>query len=107
MLHDTFALWLAFIVVGLATTLPRSSFFIAPKKFQPSQRSYSLLKYAPISALTAIIVPDLVYVDQAIQLLNPKFFAALCTILTILITRNPWLPFIIGTSTLILIQSRI
>lgn len=107
MLHDTAALWLAFIVVGVATTLPRSSFFLAPKKYQPSQHSYALLKYAPISALTAIIIPDVLYVDQTVQLLNPKILAALCTVLTILITRNPWLPFIIGTSALILLQSRI
>lgn len=107
MLHDTAALWLAFIVVGLATTLPRSSFFMAPKKYQPSQHSYALLKYAPISALTAIIIPDVLYIDQTLQLLTPKTLAALCTILTIFITRNPWLPFFIGTSALILLQNRI
>ncbi|MFC3533205.1 AzlD domain-containing protein [Vogesella facilis] len=105
MLPDTVALWLAFILVGLATTLPRSSFLLAPKKYQPSQHFYAALKYAPIAALTAIIVPDVLAIDQSAPLLGPKTVAAVGTVLTILLTRNPWLPFVTGTASLLLLHA--
>lgn len=105
MLHDTLDLWLAFIVVALATTLPRSSFFLAPKKYQPTQHAYALLKYAPIAALTAIITPEVLSIDHSGPMIGPRTFAAIATVLTICLTRNPWLPFVIGIATLVALQS--
>lgn len=101
---DQTKLWIAFIVVGLATTLPRSSFLVLPKKYQPTQHFYAALKYAPLAALIAIIIPDIIYSSNAIQVTNPKIFAAIAAAFTILLSKNPWLPFITGITTLVFLQ---
>lgn len=90
------SLWLVFILIGLATTLPRASFILLGARFALPPALQAALRYAPAAALAAIVVPDVVVVDNAVQILNPKLAAAVAAVLVALRWRNPWLPFIAG-----------
>ena len=48
------SLWLIFIVLGLATTLPRASFIVLGNRFSLPPRLQRALRYAPAAALAAI-----------------------------------------------------
>ena len=54
------------------------------------------LRYAPAAALAAIVVPDVVLVNGAPELFNPKLAAAIAAVLAVTLSRNPWLPFVAG-----------
>lgn len=96
MVDDKLLLWLTFVLVGAATLLPRSSFIVAGHRMQLSPNLQSALRYAPAAALAALVTPDILMVEGNFHLLNPKLFASIATIASILIFRNPWLPFVSG-----------
>lgn len=96
MVNDKLLLWLTFILVGAATLLPRSSFIVAGHRIQLSPSLQGALRYAPAAALAALVTPDILTVEGNFHLLNPKLFASVAAIASILIFRSPWLPFISG-----------
>lgn len=55
-------LWKVLVIVGLAlvTVLTRSLFFMSSKPWQMPHWAQRGLQYAPIAALSAVIVPELV-----------------------------------------------
>ena len=58
-MSDDAGLWLIFVLIGLATTLPRASFIVLGERASLPDVVQRALRYAPAAALTAIVVPDL------------------------------------------------
>ena len=58
-------LWTLAVIVGLAlvTVLTRSFFFISSKNWQLPHWAQRGLQYAPIAALSAVVVPEIVTVQ--------------------------------------------
>ena len=94
------SLWLTFILIGLATLLPRSSFIVLGQRASLPEAVQKALRYAPAAALAAIVVPDVVLVNGAPDVFNPKLGAAIAAVLAVTLSRNPWLPFIAGMAVL-------
>lgn len=93
-------LWLIFIVIGLATTLPRASFIVLGNRVSLPGTVQRALRYAPAAALAAIVAPDLLVVGGQFAPFNAKLAAGLAAAATALRWRNPWLPFIVGMAVL-------
>lgn len=95
------SLWLTFLLIGLATTLPRASFIVLGQRVALPPALQRALRYAPAAALAAIVVPDVLLVAGEVHPLNPKLAAAGVAVLAALSSRNPWLPFIAGMAVLL------
>lgn len=94
-------IWGVFILIGLATTLPRASFIVLGNRVTLPSVVQRALRYAPAAALAAIVVPDVLLVSGELAPLNPKLAAAGAAIVAALLSRNPWLPFIAGMGVLL------
>lgn len=97
-------LWLTFLLIGLATTLPRASFIVLGNRVVLPSVVQRALRYAPAAALAAIVAPDVLLVAGDFTPLNPKLAAALATIAAASLSRNPWLPFIAGMGVLLALR---
>ena len=95
------ALWLTFVLIGLATTLPRASFIVLGGRVRLPSVLQRALRYAPAAALAAIVVPDVLVAGGAFAPLNPKLAGVIAAVAAALLSRNPWLPFIAGMAVLL------
>ena len=95
------SLWLIFILIGLATTLPRASFIVLGNRVVLPSVLQRALRYAPAAALAAIVVPDVLVVGGTLEVFNPKLAAAMVAVAAAALSRNPWLPFIGGMAALL------
>ena len=95
------SLWLIFILIGLATTLPRASFIVLGNRVVLPSVLQRALRYAPAAALAAIVVPDVLVVGGTLEVFNPKLAAAIVAVAAAALSRNPWLPFIAGMAVLL------
>jgi branched-subunit amino acid transport protein len=95
------SLWLVFLLIGLATTLPRASFIVLGSRVVLPSLVQRALRYAPAAALAAIVVPDILLVSGTFTPLNAKLAAAIAAATATLLWRNPWLPFIAGMGVLL------
>ena len=89
-------LWLTFILIGLATTLPRASFIVLGGRARLPAVVQRALRYAPAAALAAIVAPDVLVVAGDLAPLNPKLAGVIAAVAAALLWRNPWLPFVAG-----------
>jgi branched-subunit amino acid transport protein len=101
---STLSLWSILILLGLATLLPRSSFIILGDKATLPEWLKRILRYAPASALAAMISPDIFIVQHHLQPFNAKCLAAIGVVIVVSVARNPWFPFIVGMSILMLMR---
>lgn len=73
--------WTVLVIVGLAlvTVLTRTLFFISSKPWQLPQWAQRGLTYAPIAALAAVILPELLMTQGALVLnwRDARWFATL------------------------------
>lgn len=95
------SLWLIFILIGLATTLPRASFIVLGSRVTLPAVLQRALRYAPAAALAAIVAPDILVTNNDFQPFNPKLAAAVAAVAATVLSRNPWLPFIAGMGMLL------
>lgn len=95
------SLWLIFILIGLATTLPRASFIVLGSRVTLPAILQRALRYAPAAALAAIVVPDVLVTNNDFQPFNPKLIAAAAAVAATVLSRNSWLPFIAGMGVLL------
>ena len=100
MSHDAL-LWLSFILIGLATTLPRASFIVLGHRVSLPPVVQRALRYAPAAALAAIVAPDVLVVAGDFTPLNPKLAGIIAAVAAALLWRNPWLPFAAGMAVLL------
>ncbi|MBS4017713.1 MAG: AzlD domain-containing protein [Dechloromonas sp.] len=98
-MNDT-SLWLIFVLIGLATTLPRASFIVLGNRVQLPPVLQRALRYAPAAALAAIVAPDLLVVNGSVDVINAKLGGGIAAVAAALLSRNPWLPFIVGMAVL-------
>ena len=74
-------LYLLLVTIGLvvATFLTRATMLLVGERFKPSPRVESALRFAPICALAALIAPEIVVANGAVELsaANPRLVAAL------------------------------
>ena len=94
-------LWLIFLLIGFATTLPRASFVVLAQRLTLPAVLQRALRYAPAAALAAIVMPDVLLVAGELHPLNPKLLAAAAALWAALLWRNPWLPFFVGMTVLL------
>lgn len=82
-------IWLTILALAVATILTRTSFFVLGSVRLPARLQHAL-RYAPATALAAILVPDLVLVGSTAEfsLLNPKLLAAVAASVFFLLTRH-------------------
>jgi branched-subunit amino acid transport protein len=100
-MNNAHSLWLIFILLGLATVLPRASFIVLGTRVALPSVVQRALRYAPAAALAAIVVPDVVVTGGAFDLFNAKLAGAMVAVASVMLSRNPWLPFIAGMGVLL------
>ncbi|MFZ6646227.1 AzlD domain-containing protein [Undibacterium sp. TJN25] len=90
--------WSVIILLGVATFIARSSFWLVGHHINLPKRVQEALRYAPACALAAIIVPDLMLangeIDVAIS--NPRLVAGLAATAFFLVKRNMLLTIFFG-----------
>jgi branched-subunit amino acid transport protein len=82
--------WLTILLMTVATILTRCSFFLLGDAVKLPPKVQHALRYAPATALAAIVVPDLVLSGGAVSLgwANPKLMAAGGATLFFIATRH-------------------
>ncbi len=85
-------LWTLAVIAGLAvvTVITRSFFFISRKDFQLPQWAQRGLQYAPIAALSAVILPEIVMTqgDLISTLKDARIYGALAGVAVFYWRRN-------------------
>jgi branched-subunit amino acid transport protein len=81
------------VVLGLAlsTLVTRTSFLVAGARLRLGQRVETALRYAPVCAVSAIIVPDILFHGGGsldLQPFNPRLVGALAAALWLCWSRN-------------------
>ncbi len=61
-------IWVIMIAVGILTYLTRLSFILLLERWQPPEIVTRALRYVPVAVLTAIIVPELVVVNNTLDI---------------------------------------
>lgn len=87
---STVDVWLTIVLLTVATILTRSSFFFLGHAVKLPPKVQHALRYAPAAAVAAIVVPDLVLANGALQLtwMNPKLVAGVGAAAFFLATRH-------------------
>jgi branched-subunit amino acid transport protein len=82
--------WLAIGLLTLATLITRGSFFLLGHAVRMPPKVQHALRYAPAAALAAIVVPDLVLMNGAVQVswMNPKLVAGIAATVFFLYKRH-------------------
>ncbi|RJF97893.1 AzlD domain-containing protein [Noviherbaspirillum saxi] len=90
--------WASIGLLLLATLLTRGSFFLFGHAVKIPAKVQHALRYAPAAALAAIIVPDMVLMNGALQLnwMNPKLMAGLAATAFFLVKRHMLGTIIVG-----------
>lgn len=93
-------IWLTIILLAVATIMTRSSFFFLGHAVKLPPKVQHALRYAPAAALAAIVVPDLVLANGALQLTwaNPKLVAGIGAAAFFLATRHLLGTIVVGMS---------
>lgn len=83
-------IWVVMVSLGLLTFLTRLSFIGLFQRWQPPDLVRRALRYVPVAALTAIIVPEMLMPDGVLNLnpLNPRLLAGLLAIFVAVRTRS-------------------
>ena len=97
-------LWLTMALAGLLTFLIRYSFIGAAGRFAAPPWFRGMLRFVPIAALTALIWPDMLMIDGALALGNPRLIAGLIAGLVAWRTQNIFLTIGVGMGVLWALQ---
>ena len=83
-------IWITIVLLTVATVLTRGSFFLLGHAVKLPPKVQHALRYAPAAALAAIVVPDMVLANGALQLTwaNPKLVAGIGAAAFFLATRH-------------------
>ncbi len=99
-------LWLTISLIGVMTFGIRLSFIALAGRWQLPSQVEDALRYVPVAVLTAIVVPDLVYHNGALDLWpdNARLIAGIIAIGIAWRTRNILLTLIGGMGVLWLLR---
>ncbi|GCF10652.1 AzlD domain-containing protein [Dictyobacter arantiisoli] len=99
-------LWAAIICIGILTYLLRLSFIVLFARANVPAFVQRFLRFVPITALTAIIVPEFISRGSAIDIsfLNPRLLAGIVAILVAWRTKNVLLTILLGMVALWILQ---
>ena len=93
-------LWTLAVIVGLAavTVITRSFFFMSSKPWHLPGWAQRGLQYAPIAALSAVVIPEIVTVQgELIQTWqDARLFAAVAGAITYFRSKNVLLTIVLG-----------
>jgi branched-subunit amino acid transport protein len=93
-------LWTVAVIVGLAlvTVVARSFFFISSKPWQLPHWAQRGLQYAPIAALSAVVVPEIITVqgDLISSWQDARLYAALAGVLAYFWRRDVLITIVAG-----------
>ena len=93
-------LWTLVVIVGLAavTVLTRSFFFMSSKPWHLPGWAQRGLQYAPIAALSAVVVPEIVMSQGQLisTVLDARLFAAAAGAITYFRSKNVLLTIVLG-----------
>ena len=100
-------IWVIMIAVGILTYLTRLSFILLLDKWQPPEIVTRALRYVPVAVLTAIIVPELVVVDNALDfsLGNARMLAGIVAILVAWRTKSALWTIAVGFAAFLLLNA--
>lgn len=98
--------WIAVIVIGLITFAYRFSFVFFAEHIKLPAELKRALRFVPIAALTAIIVPEVLLRNESIDLTltNSRMLAAIVAVVIAWRTKNVLWTIVIGMGTLWLFQ---
>ncbi len=98
--------WITIFTAGFLTYATRLFPIITFGKFDIPVQVERALRFVPVSVLTAIFLPELVYIneDLRLSLLNPRLLAGLLTIIVAWKTKNVIYTIVIGMVTLWTLQ---
>lgn len=104
---STFGLWSAILVIGGATFAYRFSFIVLFERLSVPEWLRRGLRFVPIAALSAIILPELVVQAGVLNMspLNPRLLAGIVAMAVAVKTRNVLATIIIGMLVLWLLRS--
>jgi branched-subunit amino acid transport protein len=91
-------IWLAMLVIGAITFTYRWSFIFLFERLSPPDWLRRALRFVPVAALTAIIAPELMIANGALNLnpFNIRLIAGVIAALVAYRTRNVLLTIIVG-----------
>jgi branched-subunit amino acid transport protein len=103
---NAFDTWLAIGLLTLANIVTRCSFFFLGHAVKLPPKVQHALRYAPAVALAAIVAPDLLLSDGALQLswTNPKLMAGVGATVFFLTTRHLLGTIIVGMALFTLLR---
>jgi branched-subunit amino acid transport protein len=98
------SLWLVMLAAGAVTFAIRFSFIGAAGRFNAPAWFVRALRFVPVAALSALVWPDLLFVNGALSLAGPRLAAGLIAACIAWRTRNILLTIGSGMSALWLMQ---
>lgn len=103
----TIVILLLLLVVGVATYAMRLSFIVAAGRVELPGRVRRVLRFVPVAALTALIVPGLLLPQGtlALGLDNERLLAGLVAVAVAWRTRHVLLTIVAGMASLWLLQA--
>ena len=81
-------LWIAMLAAGAVTFAIRLSFIGVAGSFEAPAWLIRLLRFVPVAALSALVWPDLLVVDNVTMVTQPRLYAGLAAALIAWTTRN-------------------
>jgi branched-subunit amino acid transport protein len=100
-------IWIVMIAVGILTFLTRLSFILLLERWQAPPVVQSALRYVPVAVLTAIIVPELLVVDNSLDfsLGNARLIAGVIATLVAWRTKSALWTIVTGMVVFLLLNS--
>ena len=107
MAYSPLEIWSLIALLALVTLVARGFFLVLPRRWQPRGRVEQALRYAPLAALLAITVPEIVQqLPATVQhpasgwalAADPRLMSALLLAAVIRLTRNTLWGLVAGTT---------
>lgn len=79
----------AILALSACSVITRCSYMVFGNRFPLSEGAKRALRYAPVSALIAIIIPELLpLTSQPAELVDIRVIAAICAVIIFLVARS-------------------
>jgi len=101
-------MWALIALLTLVTLLARNLFLLLPPAWQPRGQVAQALRYAPLAALLAITVPEIVRDVRSLPLApallaDPRLAAAIVLTAVLMLSRRSLLALVLGSITFLLL----